>query len=82
MLAIRCNPMPRAWPIHVFSYPFGVGYYDMHGPEVVPMGFKLTGELLQDAGYTTSAIGKWSASNAPPRATQPHSVGPVQPSPK
>ena len=42
-------------------YPFGVGYYDMKGPEVVPTSFDLTPALLKKAGYTTAALGKWKA---------------------
>eukprot|EP01046_Picozoa_sp_COSAG06_P039142 COSAG06_NODE_4589_length_4122_cov_1.697241_3_plen_308_part_00 len=41
-------------------YPWGVGYYDMKGPEAIPLGFKLVSNLLADAGYETHAIGKWN----------------------
>jgi arylsulfatase B len=41
-------------------YPFGVGYYDMKGPEVLPVDFALTPALLKLANYTTAAIGKWN----------------------
>jgi arylsulfatase A-like enzyme len=41
-------------------YPFGVGYYDMKGPEVVPTSFDLTPALLKKVGYTTAALGKWN----------------------
>jgi hypothetical protein len=35
----------------------GVGYYDMHGPEAVPLDFKMAPQLLKDAGWHTHAIG-------------------------
>ena len=41
-------------------YPWGVGYYDMHGPEVVPMDYKLVPELMKEAGFVTAAVGKWN----------------------
>ena len=42
-------------------YPFGVGYYDMKGPEVVPVDFKMTPLVLREqAGYTTAMLGKWN----------------------
>ena len=41
-------------------YPWGVGYYDMHGPEVVPVDFKMTPALLKPLGYETHALGKWN----------------------
>jgi len=42
-------------------YPWGVGYYDMHGPEVVPVGFDMTPALLRKHGnYSTAMLGKWN----------------------
>jgi hypothetical protein len=32
-------------------YPWGVGYYDMKGPEAIPLDFKLVADLLHDAGW-------------------------------
>ena len=32
-------------------YPWGVGYYDMRGPEAIPLDFKLVADLLHDAGW-------------------------------
>lgn len=37
-------------------YPWGIGYYDMKGPEAIPLDFKLVANLLADAGYETHAI--------------------------
>ena len=41
-------------------YPWGVGYYDMAGPEVVPVEFKMAPAVLQEYGYKTHALGKWN----------------------
>ena len=31
-------------------YPWGVGYYDMKGPEAVPLDFKMLPALLKEQG--------------------------------
>jgi arylsulfatase A-like enzyme len=46
----------RVW--QTGRYPWGVGYYDMKGPESIPLSYKLVAELLADAGFETHAIGK------------------------
>ena len=46
---------PSRASIMTGRYPWGVGYYDMKGPEAIPMGFKLVAELLRDAGYVRAA---------------------------
>ena len=45
---------PSRASIMTGRYPWGVGYYDMKGPEAVPLGFRLVAELLRDAGYVRS----------------------------
>ena len=40
-------------------YPWGIGYYDMKGPEMVPLSFVMLPKLLHDMGFATHALGKW-----------------------
>lgn len=44
-------------------YPWGVGYYDMKGPEMVPLSFVMLPQLLHDMGFATHALGKWNLGN-------------------
>lgn len=44
-------------------YPWGIGYYDMKGPEMVPLSFVMLPQLLHDMGWATHALGKWNLGN-------------------
>lgn len=41
-------------------YPWGVGYYDMTGQELVSLDTTMLPALLKTEGYSTHAIGKWN----------------------
>eukprot|EP00041_Stephanoeca_diplocostata_P000814 m.17077 g.17077 ORF g.17077 m.17077 type:complete len:629 (+) comp11147_c0_seq1:175-2061(+) len=42
-------------------YPWGVGYYEMHGDEAVPLHTMMLPLILKEHGnYETHAIGKWN----------------------
>jgi arylsulfatase A-like enzyme len=58
-----CSPSRAS--IMTGRYSWGVGYYDMKGPLVVPTAFKLVPELLGELGWRTHAIGKWCGSPPP-----------------
>jgi len=54
-----CSPSRAS--IMTGRYPWGVGYYDMVGPLVVPLEYTLLPGLLKDNyGYETLAVGKWN----------------------
>jgi hypothetical protein len=39
-------------------YPWRMGYYDMKGPELLPLDTTLLPQLLR--GHATAAVGKWN----------------------
>ena len=40
-------------------YPWGVGFYDMKGPLMVPLDTIMLPRIMRDMGYRTHAIGKF-----------------------
>ena len=57
-----CSPTRAS--IMTGRYPWGVGYYDMKGPEAVPLDFEMLPALLKkQRGYQTHAVGKWNLGN-------------------
>merc|ERR1719397_1575452 len=54
-----CSPTRAS--IMTGRYPWGVGYYDMKGPEHVPLDFMMLPAVLKKySNYETHAIGKWN----------------------
>jgi arylsulfatase B len=56
-------PQPTRASLMTGRYPWGVGYYDMKGPEMVPLSFVMLPQLLHDMGFATHALGKWNLGN-------------------
>ena len=57
-----CSPTRAS--IMTGRYPWGVGYYDMKGPEAVPLEYQMLPAVLKEQyGYETHAVGKWNLGN-------------------
>jgi arylsulfatase B/arylsulfatase I/J len=53
-----CSPSRAS--IMTGRYPWGVGFYDMHGDLHVPLEYKMMPAVLAENGWSTHAIGKWN----------------------